>query len=282
MTEAGASDPVCARHPDRVTYVLCNRCGRGICTDCMIPAPVGFHCPDCVREARASTPRRVRRVADTTPTVTYGIVILCVIIQVLGDLGIGTSTGWVQELSVFPARIAAFGETYRLITAIFVHSGWLHLGMNMLVLWIMGRSVEQAFGHVRTAALFLIAGFGGAVASYWFNDPFVAGVGASGAIFGMFAAIFMVGRELRVNTQEIVGVIALNLVIGFVIPGVDWRAHLGGLVTGAIVGWALIPHRHRVLQVLVPVLVVAGLVLATQWRTDVLLPQLAAQLVVHS
>ena len=280
MTPEGASDPVCARHPDRVTYVLCNRCGRGICSDCMIPAPVGFQCPDCVRAGRA--PRTRTQLRTTEPLVTYAIIIACVAIQVLGDLGIGTSTGWVQEWSLFPARIAAFGESYRLITAIFVHSGWLHLGMNMLMLWLMGRTLEQALGHTRTAVLFLIAGFGGAVASYWFNDPFTAGIGASGAIFGMFAAVFVFGRELRMNTQEIVGVIALNLLIGFVIPGVDWRAHIGGLVTGAIVGWALIPHRNRALQVLVPLIVVAGLVFATQWRTDVLLPQLVAQLVVHS
>ncbi len=278
MTPEGASDPVCARHPDRVTYVLCNRCGRGVCTDCMIPAPVGFQCPECVRGARITRPR----VRSSEPLVTYGIIIVCVIIQVLGDLGIGTRTGWVQEWSLFPARIAAFGENYRLLTAIFVHSGLLHLGMNMLMLWIMGRTLEQTLGHTRTAALFLIAGFGGAVASYWFNDPFTAGIGASGAIFGMFAAVFVFGRELRMNTQEILGVIALNLVIGFIIPGVDWRAHIGGLVTGAIVGWALIPHRHRALQLLVPVLVVVALAAATQWRSDVLLPQLAAQLVIHS
>jgi membrane associated rhomboid family serine protease len=201
------------------------------------------------------------------------LLIICIGLQVLGFLGIGTSTKFLQEFSLYPYAVA-IGDTYRLLTAIFVHSSWLHLGMNMLMLWVLGRSLEQVFGPLRFLTIFLIAGFGGAVASYWFNDPNSIGIGASGAIFGLFAAMFVFGREHRVNTQEIVGVIGLNLVLGFVIPGVDWHAHLGGLVVGAVVGWGVIPSRTRALQGLVPLVTVLLLGAAVQLRTDQLLSSL--------
>lgn len=258
--------PVCQRHPDRVTYVCCNRCGAGICTECMVPAPVGFHCRNCVQQAAA----RIRIPRAFAPRVTYALVGLCVGVHVLGILGIGTSTKFLQEFSLYPYGVA-LGDTYRLFSAIFVHSSWLHLGMNMLMLWVLGRTLEQVFGPLRLLVVFLIAGFGGTVASYWFNDPQTIGIGASGAIFGLFAAMFVFGREHRVNTQEIVGVIGINLALGFIIPGVDWHAHVGGLVVGAVVGWGLIPSRSRALQVLVPLLMVGILAAAVQLRTDALL-----------
>ena len=279
MSSEPITQPVCARHPDRVTYVLCHRCGRGICTECMIPSPVGFQCPECVRVGQLS----VRTVRTFAPRVTYGIMILCLAIQVLGMLGLGTASGWVQELSLFPARIAVFGEYYRMITAVFVHAGWFHIGMNMLMLWVMGKTLEEALGAVRFATLFILAGLGGSLASYWLNDPLTVGIGASGAIFGLFAAMFILGRELRANTQEIITVIGLNLVIGFVVPGIDWRAHVGGLVTGAVVGWMLMPRRPRAVQVLGPVALLVVLGLLTQLRTDELVTALMQTAnVVHS
>ncbi len=277
MSFGGSPDPVCYRHADRVTYVSCSRCGKAICPDCMIDAPVGFHCPDCVAQGRAQAVRLF------APRATYAIVIACIIVQVLGYLGLGTSSGWVQEYSLWPIGIAGRGEYYRLITSIFVHAGLLHLGMNMLVLWIVGRSLEPVLGHVRFLTVFFVAGFGGAVASYWFNSPMVAGVGASGAIFGLFGAMFMIGRELRVNTQEVVTMIGLNLVLGFVIPGVDWHAHVGGLITGALVGWTLIPGRRKpVIQVLAPLAMVALIVVLVQWRTTGITAQLPTLLGIHS
>lgn len=266
MSFETSAEPVCQRHPARVTYVCCNRCGAGICTECMVPAPVGFHCRNCVSQAQSHihVPRAF------APRVTYTLIAICVGLQVLGILGIGTSTKFLQEFSLYPYAVA-FGDKYRLLSAVFVHSGWLHLGMNMLMLWVLGRSLEEYFGRVRLLTVFLVAGFGGAVASYWFNDPRSIGIGASGAIFGLFAAMFVFGREHRVNTQEIVGVIGINLVLGFVIPGVDWHAHLGGLLVGAIVGWGLIPSRVRILQWLVPVLTVLVLAGAVQLRSDQLI-----------
>lgn len=263
MSFEPSPEPVCARHPGRVTYVCCNRCGAGICTECMIPAPVGFHCPSCVAQARS----QMRIPTVFVPRLTYTLIGICVTLQVLGQLGIGTSTKFLAEFSLYPYAVA-FGEHYRLLSAIFVHSGWLHLGMNMLMLWVLGRSLEEALGRVRYLTVFLVAGVGGAVASYWFNDPMSIGIGASGAIFGLFSAMFVFGREHRVNTQEIVSIIGLNLVLGFVIPGVDWHAHVGGLVVGAVVAWGVMPRRVRILHWLVPALVLVALAGLLQLRTD--------------
>jgi len=235
----------------------------------MVPAPVGFHCRKCVAEAQS----RIRIPAEFVPRLTYALIGICVVLQVLGQLGIGTSSRFLQEFSLYPYAVAV-GEQYRLLTAIFVHSGWFHLGMNMIMLWVLGRSLEQVFGRVRLLAVFLIAGLGGAVASYWFNAPMTVGIGASGAIFGLFAAMFVFSREHRVNTQEIVSVIALNLVIGFIIPGVDWHAHVGGLIAGAVVGWGVMPRRSVALQWVVPALVLVVLAGAVQLRTDQLLATL--------
>ena len=131
--------------------------------------------------------------------------------------------------------------------------------MNMYMLLVMGRQLELVLGRARYLVLYLLAGLGGSAASYFFNGIDVPSVGASGAIFGLFAAIFMFGRERGLNTQEIVAIVGLNLLIGFVVPGIDWHAHVGGLVTGAVVGWGLLPQRLKALQWLVPI-VVFGLV----------------------
>lgn len=254
------NEPVCFRHPDRVTYILCNRCGNGICTDCMVPAAVGFQCPDCVRSGR------VRVVTEFVPRITYAIIGICVLLQLLPFLGITSPNGFIIDYSLWPRAVAA-GEYERLMTAIFLHGGWLHLGMNMYMLTIMGRQLEQALGHVRFGALYLLAGLGGSAASYVFNGVDVPSVGASGAIFGLFAAIFMFGRERGLDTQSIVAIVGLNLVIGFLVPGIDWHAHFGGLLTGAVAGWALLPQRPRLLQFIVPIALLALFCAAIAART---------------
>lgn len=251
-----SNEPTCYRHPDRVTYILCNRCGNNICTECMVSAPVGFQCPDCVRDGRV----QVRTLHDFVPRVTYTIIGICVVLQVLPFVGINTPNGFIYDFSLWPRAVAA-GQTERVLTSIFLHGGWLHLGMNMYMLLVMGRQLEMALGRWRYLVLYLLAGLGGSATSYFFNGVDVPSVGASGAIFGLFSAIFMFGRERGLNTQEIAAIVGLNLLIGFIVPGIDWHAHVGGLLTGAVVGWALLPQRLRVLQWLVPI-VAFGLIYA--------------------
>ena len=282
MTEAvGGSQvpvtPVCYRHTDRETWIRCGHCDRPICPDCMVAAPVGFHCPDCVagdaRTVRVPvTPAGGRLVQR--PTVTYAIIATCVAIY-----GIEALTGANQAINRFGmvgAAIALNGEWYRLLTSAFLHVSIFHILMNMYVLLIVAPIVERFLGHARFLLLYLISGLGGAVASYAFSAPVVASVGASGAIFGMMGALFVVARRLHADVTQALGLIGLNLVLGFLIPGIDWRAHVGGLVVGLALTalFAYAPRRNRVLVQAIGVLAVVALLIgATIWRTNSLRTQ---------
>lgn len=138
-----------------------------------------------------------------------------------------------------PPAVALNGEVWRLITAGFLHASFLHLLFNMYVLWLLGSELEEILGHLKFTSLYLVALLGGSTASYWYSDPASFSVGASGAVFGLMGAFLVVGSRLRQDVSQIVILIAINVGIGFVVPGIDWRAHLGGLVSGAAVAWFL-------------------------------------------
>lgn len=131
------------------------------------------------------------------------------------------------------------GEWYRLITAAFLHANIEHIALNMLWLAIVGAPIEAELGRVRFVALYLVSALGGSVGSYLLSSEWQLGVGASGAIFGLMGAYFVIARRRRWDTSAILALILINLLIGLAIPGVDWRAHLGGLVVGAVVGLAM-------------------------------------------
>ncbi|MSV43996.1 MAG: rhomboid family intramembrane serine protease [Actinobacteria bacterium] len=230
----------------------------------MTNASVGFQCPECVAEGRASVrPKRSRLGArvPTRPYVTFVLVGLCVV-AFAWEFMAGTQPV-VEDWGLWPVGVAGLDEYYRLVTAMFLHVSLLHIGFNMLVLWMLGPQLENILGHVRFAALYLVAGLGGSVASFWFSSPNGVSVGASGAVFGLMGAYVVVGKALRTDISQVVGLIAINVVLGFVIPSTDWRAHLGGLLTGAVVGaiMAYAPARGRIpLQVLGTVVVLVVLV----------------------
>jgi membrane associated rhomboid family serine protease len=137
------------------------------------------------------------------------------------------------------------GEYYRLFTAVFVHYGPIHLLANMWALWVVGRVLESALGPLRYLVLYFTAGIGGSVAVYLFT-PNVQSAGASGAIWGLFAALFIIFRRLRLDTSQLVPVIVLNAIISFA-PGISLAAHAGGAVIGAMVAWtmAYAPQKQR-------------------------------------
>ena len=251
--------PVCYRHPDRETYIRCAHCDRPICPDCMTSASVGFQCPECVAEGAAAVPATRTRfggVAISRPYVTLTLIGINVVVFGWEFLaGVDTvASNW----GMWPVGVALDNEYYRLFTATFLHENLLHIGFNMLVLWMLGPQLEVLLGHVRFTVLYLVAGLGGSVASFWFSSPSVVGIGASGAIFGLMGAYVVVGRALRADISQVLGLIAINVVIGFVGGGIDWRAHLGGLVTGALVAaiFAYAPTTQRVLWQVVGVVVV--------------------------
>jgi membrane associated rhomboid family serine protease len=140
-------------------------------------------------------------------------------------------------LAEFRAGIAD-GEFYRLFTSMFLHYGLLHLGLNMWALWVLGRELEERLGPGRFLALYLLAGLGGGVAAYVFA-PQAQAAGASGAIYGLFAALFVVFRRLNRDTSAIITVLVINLIFSFSVRTISLEAHLGGLVTGAVIGVAL-------------------------------------------
>ncbi len=269
--------PVCYRHPDRETYVRCTRCERPICPDDMRSASVGFQCPECVARG-AATVRAPRtslggRVTGDTSRVSLTIVGINVAVYVLGllvgertlQLDYGNIAG---QPGVFGV---ADGQYYRLLTAAFLHAGVFHILMNMFALAQLGPVLESALGRVRFLALYLLSALGGSVLSYLLSPQLTLGVGASGAIFGLFGAYYVVVRRLGGETRSIVTLLVINLVITFSVPIIDWRAHLGGLVTGAAVAAALAyaprgPRRTQ-LQALacagVAVLLVAAVVART-------------------
>jgi membrane associated rhomboid family serine protease len=186
--------------------------------------------------------------AKGKPTATIGLVAACVVVFLLQQVS-GTL---VNTLALAPANARAY--PWILITSIFVHWNILHILMNMWALWSVGSYLEQMLGKARYLSLFFLSGFGGSVLimlwtyvepSHSMARTFSAG--ASGAIFGLFGALLLVSRKLHQNITGIMGVIALNLVFTFSVPGISWQAHIGGLVVGLIVGaiFAYAPRESR-------------------------------------
>lgn len=277
--EPGAGAPVCYRHPGRVSYITCTRCGRPVCPECMVAAPVGFQCRQCVAGAarEVATPTTVAGgQVVTKPRVTYALIGLNVALFLLQYLrGINEVAG---DWGMWPVGIAVGGQWWRLLTSAFLHGSFLHIAFNMYVLFALGPTLERVLGHVRYLMLYVIAALGGGVASYAFSDMRTVSVGASGAIFGLMGALIVAGRRLRYDIKQVVILLGINVVIGFLAPGVDWRAHLGGLVVGAAVAAVFVyaPRQHRMLWQSLGVLgILAALIVVTTWRTAQLMELVA-------
>lgn len=269
MTEPNTeSSDYCYRHPKRQSYILCQRCGRTICPDCQTPAAVGFHCPECMKEARQSAPRTKSRAVtafrpgSTVPVVTYSIIALCVVVYIAQLL----SNGVVTNALVYWAPLTEY-QPWRMLTSLFVHSPgtFLHILFNMYSLFIIGPILERAIGRLRFLALYLLSGVGGSVAVL-FLTPDTPVLGASGAIFGLLGAFFIIQRRLGGNSLQIMIIIGLNLAIGFIIPNVAWQAHVGGLVVGGLAALVLLRTSARAKrreQILLLFAILVGLVALT-------------------
>ena len=289
MTEpmANPAAPVCPRHRDRVSYVRCQRCGRPTCPECQRPAAVGVQCVDCVREGQRSVraPRTQfgAAVRDGRPVVTLTIIGICTAVWLLQQV----SPSVTQELSFAPYQ--GVSEPWRFLTAAFAHAQGqpLHILFNMFALYQIGSYLEPMLGRARFASLYLISALGGSVGYLLLATPpgsvqdlrqgsawVIGTVGASGAVFGLFAALLVLNRHLGRSSAGIVAVLAINAVLGFVIPGIAWQAHLGGAITGAVLA-ALItvtaPRPRQRLQLpalAVVALIVIGLAVAKYALTD--------------
>ena len=232
----------CYRHPNRETGVSCSECGRGICPDCMVFAPVGIRCPE--HAGKAQGPSRVtqgvRRVSyegqgALVTKILIGINVLVFLINLAQGSSLTQVSGslFVKGALYVPGGLDQ-GEWYRLITAAFLHASMIHLLFNMLVLWFIGAPVEQAIGRGRFLAIYIVSGLAGSAGAIIFS-PNVVTVGASGAIFGILgAALVLEGQKNYVLGGQALGLIAVNLIFTFAIPNISIGGHIGGLIGGAL------------------------------------------------
>lgn len=271
----------CFRHPKVESHVRCTRCDRYICPDCMREAAVGHQCVECVKEGARSV--RQARTAfggriSTVPLVTYVLIGLNVLAY-LAELARPSIEDRFAMLGTVPAGYlpegVAHGEWYRLLTGAFLHLtpgegtfGITHILFNMLALWNIGRVVEAQLGRVRYLALYLLSALGGSVLVLLLA-PTSFTVGASGAIFGLGAAYYVMGRRLgydmRAVNQYMGGLLAWLVISAWL---TSWQAHLGGLLAGGAVtlAYAYAPRdgRRTLVQAGVCVALLA-LLLALTW-----------------
>ncbi|GHF29810.1 rhomboid family intramembrane serine protease [Kitasatospora xanthocidica] len=261
--------PGCYRHPGTPAGISCTRCERPICPECMVPASVGFHCPECVGAGHAGARRATTRFGGVPAAdgglVTRVLVGVNVVVWLLAAYVLTPRLDQVWELlSVGRDRDGGPGgvadgpdQWYRLLTATFLHDQWWHIGLNMLVLLVLGPPLEEALGRLRFLALYLVAGLGGSTFAFLVAGDWLRSVGASGAIFGLIGATIVMQLRNRGALAPVMAFLVFNLIVTFSREGIDWRAHLGGLALGALTAAGLM-YAPRERRGLVQGLAVAG------------------------
>jgi membrane associated rhomboid family serine protease len=251
----------CYRHPDRETGVSCSSCGRPICPECMTPTPVGMRCPECagqrtrVHKGTASPSRFAGFPATYVLIALNAVAFLIEIAGGSGGLSGTASSAVVNDFGLRGVNVAD-GEWYRLVSGGFLHAGLVHIGFNMFALYFLGRLLEPAIGTPRFVALYFTSLLAGAFGALALTDPGQVTVGASGAIFGIFGATFVIARGRGFNeiASQLGILLAINLALTFGIANISVGGHLGGLVGGLIGGLVIIagergrlgPNRLRI------------------------------------
>ena len=241
----------------------------------MIPASVGFQCPECVRDGNASVRSVKRGNGLRVAGRRWGVVTLTLIaINVavfLGTMVSAAAAGFspldtarsplFQALSQWPYGVYLFGEWWRVFTGAFLHVGLLHIASNMIGLLIFGSELERGLGRWRYLAIYLISAVGGAAAVQLFGDPRVAVAGASGAIYGLVGALAVFTLVRRENVRGVLTLLAIYVVFSF-LPGIALLGHLGGLVAGAASAGIVLLTRRRLWLEIAGLTALAVLVLA--------------------
>lgn len=266
MSDRAGSESVCYRHANRLAGVRCQRCDRLICADCQVIAPVGFHCPVCVQAARAAMASRTipmqsarprRRVrpqvlagpAHSRPAVLTGTLavsnLVLFVVSAATERSVWSRIGGLGQImengALWGPAIDLGGEWWRMLTSGFLHANILHVGFNVLLLWMLGASLERHLGFVRYAVLYvasLLAGSLGALLA----SPRALTIGASGAVFGLMGAHLMIYRAAgrRARESGVVGLLVLNLITTFLVPNISIGGHIGGLAGGLLASWILL------------------------------------------
>jgi membrane associated rhomboid family serine protease len=240
---------VCYRHPGRETNVACSNCGRPICPDCMTVTPVGMRCPECARERT-----QVRRIGGGLRTgaapATYALIAINVAAFLVELAGGGAASfrggGTVIDNAGLNGPDVADGEVWRIVTAGFLHAGFLHIALNMFALYILGALLEPAIGTPRFLGVYFVSLLAGSFGALLL-DPNETTVGASGAIFGLMSAAFIVARHrgLEQLASQIGFYVVINLVFTFGVPGISVGGHLGGLIGGGLAALLITSAERR-------------------------------------
>jgi membrane associated rhomboid family serine protease len=265
----------CYRHPDRETALHCSNCGHPICAECMTHAAVGIRCPECA--GRRTVMQRAGFTMPRTPVLTYALIAaniaLFLLTNRIGSGGGGLNFGS-ADLNSLGDRLVLYGpsvangQDYRLLSAAFIHYGLLHIAFNMYALYILGTAFERYAGPVRFAAVYFTAALSGSFGALILT-PHSATAGASGAIFGLMGALFVLERQrgMALLQSPIAGWILINLIFTFGIPGISVGGHIGGLVGGGLAGFALSGYGRGHMAYgrlgVLPVLGVAAIVVAS-------------------
>ncbi len=247
----------------------------------MRSAAVGHQCVECVQAgARTIRPERTRfggRERAGAPVITFALIAVNVLAFV-AEMAVANAQ---RDFALWPPAVAFYDEYYRLVTSAFLHYGPTHLLLNMWALYVVGPPLEMWLGRLRFSALYAVSGLGGSVLVYLLSPLNTATAGASGAVFGLFAATFVVAKRLTLDVRWVIAVIVFNLVFTFVVPlvssqQISWQGHVGGLVAGGLLSAAYVyaPRQRRdLIQASATVALLILFAVLIWWRTASLLAQ---------
>jgi membrane associated rhomboid family serine protease len=283
--------PTCYRHPDRETWVSCVRCGRHACPDCLRSAAVGQQCVECVNEGGRTT-RRPMTVFGGRPArtavVTWTLIAVNVLLFLVELAKPSIANDWgllgYATIGSGPMQGIASGQWYRLILSAFLPPatglgglGFIDIAFNLWALYAVGPSLEQLLGRGRFLAVYLLSALGGGVLFFLIAPQNVIALGASGAIFGLFGAWFVVSRRLQIDSRGILVLIGINLAFSLIYRGtIAWQDHVGGLIVGVLItaAFAYAPRKNRlVIQAGAAIAILAVLVVIVVLRTNHLTAQ---------
>jgi membrane associated rhomboid family serine protease len=241
---------VCYRHPNRETNVRCSNCERPICPDCMTVTPVGMRCPECARQRTRVTQGVPRLRAGVAPA-TYALIAINVAAFVAevatgGSAGFLSAGGTVFHKGALLGPKVADGEWWRIVTGAFLHAGILHIALNMVALFFLGTLLEPGIGTPRFLAVYFVSLLAGSFGALLVT-PDTPTVGASGAIFGLLSAAFVIARHRGVQqlASQLAFYIVLTLVFTFGAANISIGGHIGGLIAGALCGLLIVFSERR-------------------------------------
>jgi membrane associated rhomboid family serine protease len=271
--------PTCYRHPDRETYIRCQRCDRPICPDCMRDAAVGFQCPECIKEGAKQTRSGRTAYGGLRPTDASATSIGLIVVNVAVWIGILVTGGFDGKvfdwLALRPMGLCASGPGFfeatglscpdgaqlipgfsdgaywQVVTSMFTHVAVWHIAFNMMALWVLGPQLELAIGRARFLALYFISGLAGSALVLAAGPEFGGTHGASGAIFGLMGALLVLAYKVGGDVRGVLTWIGINFLITFVfVNNISWQGHVGGFLGGLACAGVIIyaprgPRRTR-------------------------------------